>query len=159
MYHKTSTPSGPDRDLEETTPIFGPCNSKSQTRDDITADAVCQAFGVEVAEHPDALAVLARRYGPDDFNAAHRRMARIAAGGVVIANPVTDAPGFQIDNVFVKAHPDLSYGSYPFGIARPETRCEGVGTELTIRGRKPTEVDVAEHELSTELRYHGIKLP
>ncbi len=73
------------------------------THDDITADAVASAFGVALPEHPDALAILARRYGPDEFNAARRRMARIPQGGTLIANPVTDAPGFQIGNVFVMA--------------------------------------------------------
>ncbi|MCC5611726.1 hypothetical protein LC612_34585 [Nostoc sp. CHAB 5834] len=72
------------------------------THDDITADAVARAFGVEIGEHPDALAILERRYG-DELNAARRRMARIPDGGVLIANPVTDAPGFQIGNVFVLA--------------------------------------------------------
>ena len=72
------------------------------THDDITADCVAQAFGVALPEHPEALAILARRYG-DDFNAARRRMARIPEGGTLIANPVTDAPGFQIGNVFVMA--------------------------------------------------------
>ena len=72
------------------------------THDDITADAVAAAFGVGIAEHPEALAILERRYGAE-FNAARRRMARIPAGGTLIANPVTDAPGFQIGNVFVMA--------------------------------------------------------
>ena len=72
------------------------------THDDMTADAVAAAFGVALPEHPDAVAVLARRYG-DQFNAARRRMARIPEGGVLIANPVTDAPGFQLGNVFVMA--------------------------------------------------------
>ncbi len=72
------------------------------THDDITADCVAEAFGVALAEHPDALAILEARYGAD-FNAARRRMARIPEGGSLIANPVTDAPGFQIGNVFVMA--------------------------------------------------------
>ncbi|HEX8471511.1 MAG TPA: competence/damage-inducible protein A [Brevundimonas sp.] len=72
------------------------------THDDITADCVAQAFGVPLSEHPEALAILGRRYG-DDFNAARRRMARVPEGGSLIANPVTDAPGFQIGNVFVMA--------------------------------------------------------
>jgi len=72
------------------------------THDDMTADAVAQAFGVALPEHPEAFAILQKRYG-DDFNAARRRMARIPEGGVLIANPVTDAPGFQIGNVFVMA--------------------------------------------------------
>ena len=73
------------------------------THDDITADAVAQAFGVALLEHPDALAILEKRYGPGEFNAARRRMARVPEGGTLIANPVTDAPGFQVDNVFVMA--------------------------------------------------------
>lgn len=72
------------------------------THDDITADAVASAFGVALPEHPEAIAILERRYG-DDFNAARRRMARIPEGGTLIANPMTDAPGFQIGNVFVMA--------------------------------------------------------
>ena len=72
------------------------------THDDITADAVAAAFGVDIGEHPEALAILERRYGAE-LNAARRRMARIPEGGTLIVNPVTDAPGFQIDNVFVIA--------------------------------------------------------
>ncbi len=72
------------------------------THDDITADCVAQAFGVTISERSDALAILERRYG-DELNAARRRMARIPEGGVLIANPVTDAPGFQLGNVFVMA--------------------------------------------------------
>ena len=85
-----------DHDYVFTTGGIGP------THDDITADAVATAFGVGLPEHPDALAILARRYG-DEFNAPRRRMARIPEGGSLIANPVTDAPGFQIGNVFVMA--------------------------------------------------------
>src|SRR5690606_33621625 len=72
------------------------------THDDITADCVAEAFGVDLPEHPEALAILERRYGAG-FNAARRRMARIPFGASLIANPVTDAPGFQIGNVFVMA--------------------------------------------------------
>ena len=73
------------------------------THDDITADAIGAAFGVPVSEHPEALAILERRYAPGEFNAARRRMARVPEGGVLIANPVSGAPGFQVENVFVMA--------------------------------------------------------
>lgn len=72
------------------------------THDDITADCVAEAFGVPLLEHPEALVILERRYG-DELNVARRRMARVPQGGVLIANPVTDAPGFQVGNVFVMA--------------------------------------------------------
>jgi len=72
------------------------------THDDITADCVAEAMGVALLENAEAMAILERRYG-DELNAARRRMARIPEGGALIANPVTDAPGFQIGNVFVMA--------------------------------------------------------
>ena len=50
------------------------------THDDITADAVVRAFGVSIDEDPRAIAIMAPRYAPGEFNAARRRMARIPAG-------------------------------------------------------------------------------
>ena len=75
------------------------------THDDITADCVAKAFGVKLLEHPEALARLAAGYANPavDLNAARRRMARVPEGGTLIDNPVSRAPGFQIDNVFVMA--------------------------------------------------------
>ncbi|MGF1462032.1 MAG: competence/damage-inducible protein A [Maricaulaceae bacterium] len=75
------------------------------THDDITADAVAQAFGLALYEHPDALAILEARYAAagTPFTPARRRMARMPQGATLIDNPATGAPGFQIDNVFVLA--------------------------------------------------------
>jgi molybdenum cofactor synthesis domain-containing protein len=72
------------------------------THDDITADAVAQAFGLRLLEHPAALALLEARYG-SDLNEARRRMARVPEGGELVENPVSGAPGFTIGNVFVLA--------------------------------------------------------
>ena len=72
------------------------------THDDITADAVAQAFGVPLLEHPEALAMLLAHYG-DELNPARRRMARVPEGGELVPNPVSKAPGFRIGNVFVLA--------------------------------------------------------
>lgn len=73
------------------------------THDDITADAVARAFGVALPEHPEAVRLLQGPYPGEELNAARRRMARIPEGGTLIANPVSIAPGFQMDNVFVLA--------------------------------------------------------
>ncbi len=73
------------------------------THDDITADAVAQAFGVALEHHGEALAILETQYAEGEFNEARRRMARVPAGGTLIHNPVSKAPGFQIENVFVMA--------------------------------------------------------
>jgi molybdenum cofactor synthesis domain-containing protein len=72
------------------------------THDDITADAVAAAFGVELREHPEIMALLTGRWG-DQLNAARRRMARVPVGGDLVKNPVQGPPGFTIGNVFVLA--------------------------------------------------------
>ena len=73
------------------------------THDDITADSIGAAFGLPVNHHPEALALLAARYKPGDFNERRQRMARTPDGATLIKNPVSTAPGFQIANVFVMA--------------------------------------------------------
>lgn len=73
------------------------------THDDITADAIAQAFGVEIAEDPRAIAMLLERIKPESLNAARRRMARIPRGAELIENPISKAPGFMIENVIVMA--------------------------------------------------------
>jgi molybdenum cofactor synthesis domain-containing protein len=74
------------------------------THDDITADCIAKAFGVALLEHPEAVSRLEKHYGdPALFTPARRRMARVPEGGILIDNPVSVAPGFQIGNVFVLA--------------------------------------------------------
>jgi molybdenum cofactor synthesis domain-containing protein len=73
------------------------------THDDITADAVARAFGVAIDFDPRAVAILKARYGSADLNEARMRMARIPAGAELIANSVSQAPGFSIGNVHVMA--------------------------------------------------------
>ncbi|WP_417743077.1 competence/damage-inducible protein A [Salipiger sp.] len=75
------------------------------THDDITADCVAAAFGVSIDIREDAYALLAAHYERQgsEFNAARQRMARIPDGAVLIENPVSIAPGFAIDNVYVMA--------------------------------------------------------
>lgn len=74
------------------------------THDDITADAIGKAFGLEVDFNDEAMAVLATHYKTaDEFNDARKRMARTPVGATLIDNPVSKAPGFQVENVFVLA--------------------------------------------------------
>ncbi len=75
------------------------------THDDITADAVAKAFGVEIDHHPQAVEILLAHFKQigREPNEARLRMARTPKGATLIANPVSKAPGFQIGNVFVMA--------------------------------------------------------
>lgn len=73
------------------------------THDDITADAVAAAFGVGISHDPRAVAILQARYKPEDLNEARLRMARLPDGAELIFNPISQAPGFRVGNVFVMA--------------------------------------------------------
>jgi molybdenum cofactor synthesis domain-containing protein len=74
------------------------------THDDITADCIAKAFGVGISEHPEAVARMTKHYGDAAlFTPARRRMARIPHGAVLVDNPVSVAPGFQMENVFTFA--------------------------------------------------------
>ncbi|MFL5298543.1 MAG: competence/damage-inducible protein A [Phenylobacterium sp.] len=76
------------------------------THDDITADAVAAAFGVELYEHPEIIAQIEARVRSRPglaMNAAMRRMARVPMGGELVRSSVAAPPGFTIGNVFVLA--------------------------------------------------------
>ena len=75
------------------------------THDDITADCIATAFGVDISVRADARAILATNYkNPDqDLNEARLRMARIPDGASLIDNPISKAPGFRLGNVHVMA--------------------------------------------------------
>ena len=73
------------------------------THDDITADCIALAFGVELELHPEAEAIIRRREAPPEVMRARLRMARVPRGGSLIHNPTGGPPGFRMDNVFVMA--------------------------------------------------------
>ncbi|WP_020176801.1 competence/damage-inducible protein A [Methyloferula stellata] len=73
------------------------------THDDITADAMAAAFGVEIYEDPRAIELLLQFIKPENLNEARRRMARIPRGADLVMNRVSKAPGFWIENVIVMA--------------------------------------------------------
>jgi len=74
------------------------------THDDITADCVAKALGVDISHDPRAVAMLKERYAnPEDLNEARLRMARIPHGADLIENPISKAPGFMAENVIVMA--------------------------------------------------------
>ena len=73
------------------------------THDDITADAVARAFGVEIEEDARALTMLRERFSETELNPARRRMARIPVGAELVPNALSKAPGFWLGNVIVMA--------------------------------------------------------
>ena len=75
------------------------------THDDITADAMAEAFSVSLPHDVRAMKLLGDHYASRniEFTDARKRMARIPEGASLIENPVSIAPGFTIGNVHVMA--------------------------------------------------------
>ena len=73
------------------------------THDDITADCVAKAMGVEIGVDERAVELLLTRMKRADLNEMRLRMCRIPKGADLILNPISAAPGFKIGNVMVLA--------------------------------------------------------
>lgn len=75
------------------------------THDDITAEAVSQAFGLPCEHDAKAVEMLKETFARRDMEVteARMRMARMPKGAEHIDNPISVAPGFRIGNVHVMA--------------------------------------------------------
>lgn len=85
------------------------------THDDITAECVARAFGVDLPVNEEARQILVNHYGADEVTEARLRMARIPQGATLIQNPISAAPGFRMENVFTMAGvPRIMQGMFDF---------------------------------------------
>ncbi len=73
------------------------------THDDITWLAITKAFDDELIQNEEATQILEHYYGKENLNEARLKMAFVPRGANLLDNPVSSAPGFRIENVFVMA--------------------------------------------------------
>jgi len=75
------------------------------THDDITADSIAKAFGVDIDVDERALALMKPYYERRrlEMTPARLRMARIPKGAEIVNNSLSIAPGFRLGNVIVMA--------------------------------------------------------
>lgn len=75
------------------------------THDDITTDAIAEAFAVPVIENEAAVEKLSAFYISRGlpFTAARRRMARTPSGARIVPSAFPGAPAYRLDNVIVCA--------------------------------------------------------
>ena len=70
------------------------------THDDITAQSVAKAFGLEYKIHKEAYKILEAYYKPGEFNKGRQKMVWMPENAELILNPTSGAPGFSVKNVF-----------------------------------------------------------
>jgi molybdenum cofactor synthesis domain-containing protein len=73
------------------------------THDDITAGSVAKAFGLPLVRREEAVELMRKFYGDAGLSEARLRMAYTPEGAEFIENPISRAPGFRVENVFVLA--------------------------------------------------------
>jgi len=73
------------------------------THDDITTRCIAKLFDRPVELNPQAEKLLRHHYGDDNVTEARMKMAHVPVGATLVANPISKAPGFRLENVFVLA--------------------------------------------------------
>lgn len=88
------------------------------THDDITASSIAKAFGRKSVVHLESEKMIQDFYG-DRINDARLSMAMMPENVELILNPISGAPSFYIENVFVMAGmPSVMYGMFEFVVTR-----------------------------------------
>ena len=142
------------------------------THDDITAEAIAKAFKVSLKINREAVTLLASHYpnGEADINSARLRMCRIPEGAALIPNPISKAPGFFLENVFVMAGvpsifkamvdsivPDLSGGPPLLSISLRIDKGEGdIATELSKIAKEHYQISIGSYPFNQDGRYGTI---
>lgn len=97
MIVKTINDIRSEYDYVFTTGGIGP------THDDITSASVAKAFGIDIERNAEAFRILEDHYGLEELTPPRAKMSLIPVGAKLIPNPVTAAPGFALENVYVMA--------------------------------------------------------
>lgn len=134
------------------------------THDDITADAISKAFEVGISVNEDAKRMLISNYsdGEKSLNLARLKMARIPHGASLIHNPISKAPGFFLNNVYVMAGvpsifkvmvesviPTLTGGAPLFSVAVKFLKSEGyIAQDLENIASKYSDVSIGSYPFS-----------
>ena len=71
------------------------------THDDITSESIAKAFNKKYCFHSTAFKILEEYYPKGEFNEGRKKMAKMPEFAKLILNPLTAAPGFIIENIYV----------------------------------------------------------
>ena len=71
------------------------------THDDITSESIAQAFNQKYCFHEEAYKILENFYPKGEFNEGRKKMAKMPEHAKLIFNPLTAAPGFIVENIYV----------------------------------------------------------
>jgi len=73
------------------------------THDDITSLSIAKALNYQYVLNEEAKNILVNYYGSENINDARLKMAYLPKSAKLLENPISSAPGFIIENIFVFA--------------------------------------------------------
>ncbi len=73
------------------------------THDEITSLSIARAFNVDLEINDKALSILKEYYKNSELTDARMKMTMMPKGAELVDNPISRAPGFKMENVFVMA--------------------------------------------------------
>ena len=120
------------------------------THDDITADCVAGAFGRDLILDDEAVSRLQR--SGHELNPARLKMAHVPEGASLIDNPLSNAPGFRVENVFVLA------GIPSVARAMFSTFADELGDGASIHARN-VDVFIREGDIAGPLEVIALEFP
>ena len=130
------------------------------THDDITVDAIAEAFGVPVIVHPVARQILEDYYRNRAdglvLTEARLRMARVPEGAELIPNPSSGAPGVKMGNVYILA--GVPHIAASMMEALTGTLEGGRPVVSVTVGARAAESDVADLLRETEAAHPGVAI-
>ena len=137
------------------------------THDDITSLCIAKAFGVELEVNSGALSILKEYYKDGELTNARMKMTMMPKGSELIENPISRAPGFKMENVFILAGiPSIMQGmlegarkylkggdivkSKSIDVFTPESTVADVLTNLQ---KKYSDVEIGSYPFSRDNRF------
>ena len=137
------------------------------THDDITSLCIAKAFGVELEVNSGALSILKEYYKDGELKDARMKMTMMPKGSELIENPISRAPGFKMENVFILAGiPSIMQGmlegarkylkggdivkSKSIDVFTPESTVADVLTNLQ---KKYSDVEIGSYPFSRDNRF------
>ena len=137
------------------------------THDDITSLCIAKAFSVELEVNSGALSILKEYYKDGELTDARMKMTMMPKGSELIENPISRAPGFKMENVFILAGiPSIMQGmlegarkylkggdvvkSKSIDVFTPESSVADVLTNLQ---KKYTDVEIGSYPFSRDNRF------
>tara|TARA_B100001027_G_scaffold104394_1_gene71859 strand:- start:69 stop:791 length:723 start_codon:yes stop_codon:yes gene_type:complete len=137
------------------------------THDDITSLCIAKAFSVELEVNSGALSILKEYYKDGELTDARMKMTMMPKGSELIENPISRAPGFKMENVFILAGiPSIMQGmlegarkylkggdivkSKSIDVFTPESTVADVLTNLQ---KKYSDVEIGSYPFSRDNRF------